>query len=374
MASQYVTEEELLQSAISAHELFFNSPPEVAAAAPGRVNLIGEHTDYNYGFVLPMALPMVTIVAGKNNGTDTCNVVTTSENADMPTSTSFSIPSKEPLQPGIPKWANYVKGVVANFKGDVPGFDAVIVSSVPFGGGVSSSASLEVAVYTFLETLTGQKTEFLVEKALACQKAEHDFAGMPCGIMDQSMEVHLAAMNDPNVVVLVTNSNVHHELSSSEYPTRRKQCEDAAKIIQKKSLRDANEEDLKVLKCRGADPLVIKRARHVVGEIRRTVDGSEALKAGDYATFGKLMIESHNSLRDDYEVSCAELDELVTAALEVEGVLGSRMTGAGFGGCTVTLVQKDAVDATIDNIKKKYSGDATFFVVAASQGSHPIPL
>ncbi|XP_049950782.1 galactokinase-like isoform X1 [Schistocerca serialis cubense] len=385
MASDIPKVESLINEAEKAFTEKFKSKPDVVVFAPGRVNLIGEHTDYNDGFVLPMALPLVTVVVGSKNNTDTCHVLTTNQQCDAPKETDFLIPSKQSLQPGSPKWANYVKGVVQNFKGAVPGFNAVISSSVPLGGGVSSSAALEVGVYTFLEALTGEKTN-LQDKALACQKAEHTFANMPCGIMDQfisvmakegsallidcrSMEATIVPINDPKIVILITNSNVRHELTGSEYPTRRKQCEEAAKLLGKKSLRDAKLSDIEVLQQKKVDEDIVRRARHVIGEINRTEQAAEALKSKDFTLFGKLMLESHESLRSDYEVSCAELDQLVKAATEVKGVLGSRMTGGGFGGCTVTLVYKDAVNEVINNTKKKYKGKATFYVVTPSAGA-----
>ncbi|XP_063240981.1 galactokinase-like isoform X2 [Bacillus rossius redtenbacheri] len=329
---------------------------------------------------------MVTVVVGRKNDSDECNVVTTFQDTDQPPRVTFPAPSKGQLEPGAPAWSNYVKGVVANFKGTVPGFDAVVASSVPVGGGLSSSAALEVSVYTFLERLTGQTADTPTDKALACQKAEHEFAGMPCGIMDQFISVlgkkgnallidcrslghSLVPLDNEDVVVLITNSKVKHELTGSEYPARRAQCEAAARALGVPSLRDAKPENLTALEGKDVDDTTLRRARHVVSEIERCERGAEALMRGDYVAFGKLMVESHESLRDDYEVSCAELDRLVCAALQAEGVLGSRMTGAGFGGCTVTLVYKGAVEKAIANMKAKFSGDPEFFIVTASDGA-----
>jgi len=391
MAKVVPSIEDLVKTASSAFEARFKSKPEVAGCAPGRVNLIGEHTDYNEGFVFPMALPIVTVVVGRKTEGGTVRVETLADGADAPTYTEF--PNSD-VKPGTPKWANYFKGVVAKFPGDVPSFDAVIVSSVPLGGGVSSSAAVEVATFTFLEQLTGTTVEPL-KKALACQKAEHDFAGMPCGIMDQfisvmgrqdhavlidcrSCEGRLVPMKDPSVLVLITNSNVKHELTGSEYPTRRRQCETSATAMGKKSLREASEADLEAFKDK-LDAETYRRIRHVVTEIKRCDDAAAALERNDYTVFGNLMVQSHNSLRDDYEVSCKELDLLVEAAMEMksEGVYGSRMTGGGFGGCTVTLVKKEAVDKVIDNIQNRYKaagGSATFYIVAPSEGARPLVL
>lgn len=391
MAAEIPKVPSLVSEAKNAFKSAFGSEPDIAVSAPGRVNIIGEHTDYNDGFVFPMALPLVTIFVGKKTATGICRVLTLSKSADKPYQVEFGVPSTAtPLTPGKPDWANYVKGVVANFPGDISGFDAVVTTSVPLGGGLSSSASLEVATYTFLEVLTGNKAPSLQAKALACQKAEHDFANMPCGIMDQfistmgkagcallidcrSLESSLVPLDDPSVTFVITNSNVRHTLSGSEYPTRRRQCYEAAAALGKKSLRDATLEDLE--KCKSSlSEEVYCRARHVISEIQRTSEAVTVLKKADYATFGKLMTESHNSLRDDYEVSCPELDLLVSSALEVPGVFGSRMTGGGFGGCTVTLVKQESVERLISHTIQKYSGKPTFYVCSPSEGSQPLAL
>nr|CAD7585614.1 unnamed protein product [Timema genevievae] len=385
MACTFLSVDQVYKEAVDAFSKEFGGIPEAAACAPGRVNLIGEHTDYNEGLVLPMALPMVTVVVGKKNGSNICRVVTTCEAADAPLKAEFFSPSKEPPKPGTPKWANYVKGVLANFKAKVTGFDAVVASSVPIGGGLSSSAALEVAFYVFLEALTGHKTRKETDKALACQKAEHDFAGMPCGIMDQfiavlakqgnallidcrSLDYTLIPLNDPDIVILITNSNIKHELTGSEYPSRRRQCEMGATAL------EATVQDVDVLRAKNAEEVVKKRVRHVTGEIERTKQGADALKNGDYEAFGKLMVESHNSLKVEYEVSCQELDQLVELALAVPGVLGSRMTGAGFGGCTVTLLNKDSVGKAIEDISNSYKGTASFYIVTASDGAREITV
>lgn len=369
----------------------FKTSPSFAVCAPGRVNLIGEHTDYNDGFVLPMALELVTVIVGRKSDGDVCHLATCAQGADEPHVITFPIHTPDsPLVPGKPSWANYVKGVIANFPAPVPAFDAVIATSVPLGGGLSSSASLEVATYTFLEQLTGKEQKDLKVKALACQKAEHNFANMPCGIMDQfisvmgkrgnallldcrSMEATLVPMTNPDLAVLVTNSNVRHELTGSEYPTRRKQCETAAKTLGKPSLREVTMAELEANKGKLED-VEFCRARHVVGEIQRTTEAAAALERENYEKFGKLMVESHNSLRDDYEVSCEELDLLVKLAMEVDGVYGSRMTGGGFGGCTVTLVKRSSVDNLIKHIQEGYENKATCVVTSPADGARVLSL
>ncbi|XP_053155118.1 galactokinase isoform X2 [Hemicordylus capensis] len=338
------------------------------------------------------ALQMWTVMVGSPRQDGIISIVTTVEVAEESQRVQFPVPVEGgALKPGEPRWANYVKGVIQHYRaGPLPGFNVVIASNVPLGGGLSSSASLEVATYTFLQQLCPDD-EDPVAKALVCQKAEHTFAMMPCGIMDQfisvmgkeghallidcrSLETCLVPLTDPNLVVLITNSNVRHTLTGSEYPTRRRQCEEAAKVLGKPSLREASMADLEASKSLMSGE-VYKRARHAIGEIERTTRAAEALQSREYERFGQLMVESHNSLRDDYEVSCPELDELVSAALEVPGVYGSRMTGGGFGGCTVTLLESRVAEKVLAHIKDKYSKTATFYSTKPSDGAkvHHLP-
>uniref|UniRef100_A0A034W8X5 Galactokinase n=1 Tax=Bactrocera dorsalis TaxID=27457 RepID=A0A034W8X5_BACDO len=399
--TKLATYEEILALAKSTYHDLFGGDPEVACCAPGRVNLIGEHIDYNDGFVLPMALPMVTLVVGGRRADNKASVFTHCAGCDDPKQVEFSLLD---LKPELPKWANYVKGVIHHFavesklEGQLPGFNAVFASNVPVGGGLSSSAAVEVATVTFMEQLTGKQLESNKKRALVCQAAEHKFAGMPCGIMDQMISVagqkgnalllncrSLETFQIPflggseDLVVLICNSGVRHELSKSEYPTRRKQCGEALKLMEKTSYRDATVENLSVLE---SDPLLLRRARHVITETQRTQDAAEALKAHDFTKMGALMKASHTSLRDDFEVSCRELDALVDAAINCSGVLGSRMTGGGFGGCTVTLLQRAAVDNVIatmrTNFTKEFNKDAAdrleFYMCVPSSGARRVDL
>lgn len=395
----------IYENAIKTFRETFNATPEVAVCAPGRVNLIGEHIDYNDGYVLPMALPMVTIIVGKRNNTEsTANIVTHSDGADDPTNISLDLNN---LTAGTPKWANYVKGVLWCFGKPLPGFDAVVMTNVPIGGGLSSSAALEVATLTFIQALTesdGNKNTVdrntqrkpLTQKqqALLCQKAEHEFAGMPCGIMDQLISVMgqrdhallidcqtLDTIQIPfelgdELAILICNSNVRHELSHSEYPTRRKQCAQALELMRLNSYKDATIKSLDALK---KDAVLLKRARHVITEIQRTQEAANALRKQDFKEMGRLMYESHKSLRDDFEVSCPELDILVDAAISCSSsVLGSRMTGGGFGGCTITLVRKNDINNVITHIKTVYSQNGTngrnasFYVCQPGDGARRI--
>ncbi|XP_077897800.1 galactokinase isoform X2 [Ictidomys tridecemlineatus] len=353
--------QELLAEARRAFREEFGAEPELAVSAPGRVNLIGEHTDYNQGLVLPMALELVTLLVGSPRTDGLVSLLTTSKDADEPQRLQFPLPTvHRSLEPGTPRWANYVKGVIQHYPASpIPGFSAVVVSSVPLGGGLSSSASLEVATYTFLQQLCPDSGA-IAARAQVCQRAEHSFAGVPCGIMDQL----IALLGQKGHALLI---------DCSEYPLRRRQCEEVARALGKESLREVRLEELEA-----GRELVSKegfrRARHVVGEIQRTAQAAAALSRGDYRAFGRLMVESHYSLRDDYEVSCSELDQLVEAALSVPGVYGSRMTGGGFGGCTVTLLEASAASRTMQHIQEQYSGTATFYLSQAADGAKVLCL
>ena len=373
----------------------FGRPPRYAAAAPGRVNLIGEHTDYNDGFVLPMAIDRQTVIvadtAGEADAAEARLVST-----GLPGEARFPIAADTPT--GAPSWSNYVRGVVAGAatRGlSVPGFDAVIDSTVPTGGGLSSSAALEVATATLLETLTGQTLDPKA-KALLCQWAEHEYAGMPCGIMDQfisamgraghallidcrSHETRPVPLDDPDVAVLITNTNVAHELVGGEYAERRKQCEAAAQTLGVTALRDATLEQLKSAK-NSLDERTYWRARHVITENERTLNAADAMAARDWGHLGDLMTESHASLRDDFEVSCRELDLLFDLALQQDqqAVYGARMTGGGFGGCTVTLLRADAADAVSADMTRRYEQQTgiapTAFITRPGAGAHVLEL
>jgi galactokinase len=386
-----MTLNELAAHVAAEFQKIYARPPRWIVAAPGRVNLIGEHTDYNDGFVLPMAIERYTVIAAGRPAKDTKQIQLRSTCEDQP----VTIDPVQPLKP-FPKgaWANYPAGVIAGFlaRGLNPGrFDALIHSTVPLGGGLSSSAALEVAVATLLEVITGRKLD-PVEKALLCQKAEHDYAGMPCGIMDQFISVmgrenhlllldcrsrkpELVPMSDPSVTVLVINSNVKHELTGSEYPTRRKQCETAAKILGVPSLRDATADALESVRGK-MDEVVFRRACHVISEIERTVHAAEGVRASNWPAVGQLMYASHRSMRDDYEISCREIDAVVEIAESIGipgGVYGCRMTGGGFGGCAVALAKSDAVAAISQKIaadyKKKTGIEATIFVSRPAAGA-----
>jgi galactokinase len=386
----------LIQSAAARFAARFGRPPRCAAAAPGRVNLIGEHTDYNDGFVLPMAIDRYTVAVATVRPRSDNRVTIVSDVAQG--EATFAIDAA--LAPGEPRWANYIKGVVAGCRAadiNVPGFDAVITSDVPLGGGLSSSASLEVAVATLIEAMTGRSLD-PVDKALLCQRAEHDFAGMPCGIMDQFISAmgrqdhamlldcrsHVTRhvpLDDPDVSVLIINTNVKHELTGSEYPQRRAQCEAAAKQLGAPSLREVSMKQLVAAKP-SLDPAAYKRAYHVVGEIARTLQAAAEIEAGSWFSVGRLMLKSHDALRDHFEVSCRELDLLVDLArarvTKTGGVFGSRMTGGGFGGCAVTLVRTAQRDEIAADLCKQYEAETgivpTAFTTRPAAGAAIVPL
>jgi galactokinase len=348
----------------------YGRAPRWIVAAPGRVNLIGEHTDYNDGFVLPLAIELYAIMAADNSATAGKISIYDTQFKEHAT-----IDISAPVVKDEPKWSNYIRGVLAGFqqRGEIiPALDVAFLSTVPLGGGLSSSAALEVCTATLMEAATGKKID-PIEKALLAQKAEHDFAGVPCGIMDQFISVlgreghlllldcrtrqtELVPMSDPSIALLVINTDVKHELSGGKYAERRAQCAEAARNLGVKSLRDATADQLENAKAKMSE-VVYRRARHVVGEIERTVHAAEGVRHANWPGVGNLMYASHASLRDDYEVSCAELDAVVEIAEDIGyrgGVYGCRMTGGGFGGCCVALLKTDCVDAITKKIAADY--------------------
>ena len=367
----------------------YGRAPRWIVAAPGRVNVIGEHTDYNDGFVLPMAIERYAIMAADDSATAGKISI-----YDAAFKESATIDISAPVTKGSPKWSNYIRGVLCGFQNrgvTIPALDVAFMSTVPLGGGLSSSAALEVCTATLIEAATGKNID-PIEKALLAQKAEHDFAGVPCGIMDQfisalgreghlllldcrTRKTELVPMSDPSVALLVINTNVKHELSGGEYAERRAQCEEAAKNLGVKSLRDVTPDQLEKGKGKLSE-VIYRRARHVIGEIERTTHAAEGIRASSWPSVGNLMYASHASLRDDYEVSCQELDDVVEIAEDIGykgGIYGCRMTGGGFGGCCVALVKTDCVDAITKKIAAEYKTktgiDAAIFASRPAAGA-----
>jgi len=368
-------------------ELFGGGEPRLFRA-PGRVNLIGEHTDYNGGFVLPMAIERGTTVAAAPREDRRVRA----HSVNLGSTAEFDLD-----RPGRPRrgvWFDYVEGVaqaLVRRGARLRGADLVVESDVPAGAGLSSSAALEVSTGMALAAVSGASVE-RVELALAGQEAEHTYVGTMCGIMDQltsacgreghallidcrSLETTAIPLDTTETVVVVCDTRVKHELASSAYNERRADCERGVELLRRvlpavTALRDVSVEDLQ--RYGGCLPEIIRRrCRHVVTENARTLRAAGALRAGCMEEMGRLMWQSHESLRDDYEVSCAELDALVEIAAGVEGVAGARMTGGGFGGSTVNLVSRRALrefGSTITTEFTKLFGHAPVVYVSEAGG------
>jgi galactokinase len=366
--------------------------------APGRVNLIGEHTDYNDGFVLPMALDRETVAAAAPRSDRRLRAVSLDPSSLSPHAEAGEVDLDAPTA-RRGSWLDYVEGtarVLEERFGAVPGADLLVMGDVPVGAGLSSSAALEMAIATALAALAGWTLDRRA-LALAGQAAEHRFVGTRCGIMDQlvsmlgqaghallidcrSLEARRTPLHPDRASVLVFDSGVRHQHSSGEYNVRRAQCEEAASRLADvlpnvRALRDIAPDELERHARTLPEPL-LKRARHVVTETDRTVLAASALSRGDLSGFGRLMLASHRSLRDDFEVSVPELDALVQAAVSAPGVFGARMTGGGFGGCTVALVesgQEGAAGAAIATAFATRFGRApAWFVSHAADGAGEI--
>jgi galactokinase len=334
--------------------------------APGRVNLIGEHTDYNQGWVLPIAIERGIQMEVRRR--DDHRAVLHSAKKTQAVQVDLSTP----IQPGDVSWGRYVEGVLAGYQKlgwIIPGFEAHITATLPSGGGLSSSAALELATATAVETLC-KKSLPPIERALLCQHAEHAFANVPCGIMDQfaitfgrtdrallldcrSQEMTRVPLESNTVVILVIDSGVKHALADGEYAKRRAECEAAAEMLDAVSLRDVSR---KLWQSKGSslpEPLG-RRVKHLISENERTLLFVEALKESDWKTAGHLMYASHKSLASDYQVSCPELDKLVELAKKIPGVFGCRMTGGGFGGCAIGLIDNTLAQPITEAFERQY--------------------
>lgn len=348
----------------------FSRAPSRVVRAPGRVNLLGEHTDYNEGFVLPVAVDRAAWVAAAPLPGRTAHLVA----LDMGDEATFPL---DRIPPPQGNWADYPRGVawaLGERFGPLSGMEAVLTSDVPVGAGLSSSAAVEVAFAWTWKTLSGLAVE-RTELALLCQRAENEYVGVRCGIMDQMASVwgqegHAILLDcrtlevepvplPPGVAIVVADTLVRRELAASEYNRRRQECEETVQILSEllpglRALRDVSPKDLQRW-GRHLPPVLQKRARHVVYDNARVRQAVVAFRAGDLETVGAAMKQSHISLRDDYEVSSPELDCLAEAAWEVPGCWGARLTGAGFGGCIVALVAEAAVDDLTRHLERVYS-------------------
>lgn len=370
----------------------FGHPPDFIVSAPGRVNLIGEHTDYNDGFVFPVAIDKYLHIAASKRSDDQVHL----HALDMNEACTFNLGTIEDAK--TPPWGNYLRGVAHFLQEQVlrksghtlNGMSAVIAGNVPISAGLSSSAALEVAsALAFLGVCgleiantginSNSEIELIqlppMELAALCQRAENEFAGVNCGIMDQSisllgkadhalfldcrsLEYKQIPLNLTDILLVICNTNVKRELASSEYNKRRAECEKGVEILQQwmptiTSLRDVTLADFKKYEAE-LPQITQKRCRYVVEENTRVQNAIDALASKEINTFGTLMNASHTGLRDAYEVSCDELNILTDIAQSIDGVIGARMTGAGFGGCTVNLVYQDAVEELQDRVMKEY--------------------
>lgn len=379
----------------SAYEAAYQKPATDIFFSPGRVNLIGEHTDYNGGFVFPCALSFGTYLLLATNTEKKINFRSLNVEAVYSlelTQLTSPLPNKA--------WANYPLGVLAQFiKRGVAieqGYDILFWGNVPAGAGLSSSAAMEVVTAFAFNELLGTGYD-RTELAKIGQKAEHEFAGVMCGIMDQfasaqgkqdhaiylncdTLAFDLVPVKLEGIKVVVSNTHSPHHLDSGAYNDRVRQCQLAVQQISAvrpiKNLAELTQADFEQVEHAITDEVAHRRARHVVGEVQRTKDAVEALQHGNIELFGKLMTQSHISLRDDYEVTGLQLDSLAEAAWKVEGVIGSRMTGGGFGGCTVSLVRDESIPAFIEQVGAEYTEKtglkADFYIAEIGDGAHRV--
>ncbi|HKK78657.1 MAG TPA: galactokinase [Phaeodactylibacter sp.] len=358
--------------------------------APGRINLIGEHTDYNDGYVLPAAIDKYLTVKLKANDTDAKVKLTAT---DLDESFDFDLQDFSPAASG---WPNYVMGVVHELQkkgAQIKGFDASFNSQVPIGSGMSSSAALECGFAVALNELfrLGFDHWALIK---AAQMAEHNFVGIRCGIMDQfasmlgqkgrvmlldcrSLNFEYFPLELERYELLLLNTNVSHNLATSAYNTRRAACEEGAATLNQlygniQNLRDVSMEQLRAAKAK-LSPTVFKRCHHVVAENQRVLQATQALTDSNHRLLGQLMYQSHTSLAQDFEVSCPELDFLVQQTLDMDFVLGSRMMGGGFGGCTINIIERQRAEAFVDTVSKRYKNqfglELTPITVATGNGA-----
>jgi len=370
----------------------FQTEPLIVRS-PGRINIIGEHTDYNEGFVLPAAIDKAAYIAVSLRDDDEIHLVA------MDLNENFSVNLKDLKPVGDVSWPNYILGSAAQFlkRGiQLPGFNAVLTSDIPMGAGLSSSAAVECATVFALNELLQTDIDRLTMVSMA-QKAEHEYAGVMCGIMDQfasmmgkkdyvikldcrSLEYEYVPFKLEGFKVLLLNTSVKHSLASSEYNTRRKECEKAVEWVKQNveginSLRNVSEEMLNKYVLPN-DELIDKRSRYVVQEINRLLEGCNDLQRGDLAALGKKMFTTHEGLSEMYGVSCKELDWLVNKVKNNSNVIGSRMLGGGFGGCTINLVKETAIDELVANLKLAYEKEMelplAYYVASIENGTELI--
>ncbi len=369
-------------------------------ASPGRVNLIGEHTDYNGGFVFPAALTMKTTIVLRKRDDNIVNMAAT----DIPDRVKIDLDDINAYKDLW--WGNYQAGIIAEMQKDgyaIVGCDMLFDDTTPHGGGLSSSAAIEVATALVFATLSNEEKGIdaavdMIEMAKISQRAEHNYVGVNCGIMDQfasamgkadhviflnckDLSYDLVPIKMDGYKIVVSNTNKKRSLADSKYNERRSECEQGLEILKtampdKTCLGDISVEEFEQHKGLIENEVVRKRVEHVIYEDDRVLKSIEALNNGDIEAFGKYMIGSHNSLRDLYEVTGVELDTLVEEALKIDGVIGSRMTGAGFGGCTVSIIRDDAVEKYTEECKKNYEAKIgyapSFYITSIGDGGREI--
>jgi galactokinase len=392
MTSFSVSSASIVGSLTDRFRELYGTSPEIFRA-PGRVNLIGEHTDYNDGFVMPAAIEFYTWVAAGEREDRTLRVYSVQFNETA----EFSLDALG----GAPRhhWSDFIRGVAAVLETDghkLSGANLVVDGQVPMGSGLSSSASLEVATALALLS-TSHSDAPPLDMAKECQRAEHEYVGTRCGIMDQFISVfgragHTLMLDCRSLTyealeipadtrLVICNSMVKHAHASNGYNQRRADCETGVGILRKHlpnvtALRDVTLAELDRFRSQLSE-VVYRRCRHIISENQRVLDAAQALRSTDLNCFGQLMAQSHRSLRDDYEVSCRELDLLVEIATNSKGVYGSRMTGGGFGGCTITLLQAGAADEFQRGVKEAYKNETGIipdaWVCSAAQGAGAWP-
>ena len=380
----------LIENAVAAYTRQFGSAPTAAALAPGRVEIMGNHTDYNGGFVLPAALDKATAMVGAATGGDTIKIYA----ADFRREAVFSASrlQRDPQN----SWASYILGVVDQLQQlgvPIGGFQAAIHSDVPGGAGLSSSAALEVAAAYFLKQLFPFDLGPM-DIARLSQKAENDYVGVPCGILDQfasvfgiqdglmfldclTLEHSTVKMGRDDIALVICDSNVKHAHAGGDYPTRRAECMAAAAHFGKHLLREVTWEEFLARESELPENQR-KRARHILTEDKRVLAMRDAAKAGDTAQMGCLLAEGHASCRDLFENTSPEIDLLVELAVQIPGCIGAKMTGGGWGGCTINLVYADAVPEFCQSLaahyKERTGGIASVYACRAAQGAHAVTL
>ncbi|KAK6643430.1 hypothetical protein RUM43_004935 [Polyplax serrata] len=389
LSNRYLNKDELMKKAVQNFNETYKYMPSHGAYCPGVVNFIGDHADYNHGFTMSMAVSLLTVVVGAYNGTSKVRVVTTDDVHSEPQKVIFPLPLDEDLTPGRIKWLKLIKGVISMFRETINGFDCLIESNIPNGLGISNQTVTVTAFYTFLEVLTGHKTKDLCQKAYDCMQVQQDFGNVSCGAGDPTVSVRarqdyailldcrsltstLIPFQDTSVsVVMAFTCQVATDIRRLLF-SRMEDCYKVAKALGAKTLRCLGVHELQDSKTKKLSEDAIRRAKHVILENERVLRSAEAMKNNDFEYLGELMVASHNSLRYNFEVTTPELDFLVERAMEVDGVLGSKMHCGGNSSCIITLVKRWAVDDLIEYLQNTYCEKLDFYIVTPYKGCGPL--